>query len=315
MKQKQLPLLKNANTDHLSGSNIDTDETGKVVEMADYYPFGALRLDHTTTAYRNPYKFTGKELDGDSGLYYYSARYYNAEIGRFISQDPWEGDLKDPQSLNRYSYVRNNPLRYIDPTGQFVVDKSLLDNKLNSDLTCNADCVLGSNSTSSNTVDYSNFESEIIDESGNPKQYDFSRLTDTDDMMETGITGGIVSKIPIVGKLLKLTKKNFFETSENTQASISNISASEAKRIQNAADRIQQDINVVGSRARGTAKADSDWDYVVEGLTKNLKDKIKNSLPKGEGGGKLNGTKWSGMDLDKGPLIKSKPYIKFTPKK
>lgn len=123
-------------TDHLSGTSIETDANGKVIEMTDYYPFGEIRIDQsldsngtaTPTGYKNPYKFTGKELDADIGLYYYGARYYNPAIGRFVSMDPWEGDLKDPQSLNKYSYVRNNPLRYVDPTGELfetIVDLAL----------------------------------------------------------------------------------------------------------------------------------------------------------------------------------------------
>ncbi|PIZ70845.1 hypothetical protein COY07_06070 [Candidatus Peregrinibacteria bacterium CG_4_10_14_0_2_um_filter_43_11] len=53
---------------------------------------------------------------------YYGARYYDPVIGRFTSMDPWEGDLKDPQTLNKYSYARNNPVRYVDPTGEKVSD-------------------------------------------------------------------------------------------------------------------------------------------------------------------------------------------------
>ena len=52
------------------------------------------------------------------GLYFYNARYYDPTIGRFISADTLIQAPFDPQSLNRYSYVRNNPLRYVDPTGR-----------------------------------------------------------------------------------------------------------------------------------------------------------------------------------------------------
>ena len=62
--------------------------------------------------------FTGKELDDETGLNYYGARYYDAKIGRFVSIDPWEGNLTDPQSLNKYSYTLNNPLKFNDPTGK-----------------------------------------------------------------------------------------------------------------------------------------------------------------------------------------------------
>ncbi len=60
--------------------------------------------------------FTGQRLDA-TGLYYYNARYYDATIGRFISPDSIVPDPFNPQSLNRYSYCLNNPLKYVDPSG------------------------------------------------------------------------------------------------------------------------------------------------------------------------------------------------------
>ena len=63
------------------------------------------------------HKFTGQELDDETGLYYYGARFYDPAIGRFISADSIVPDFSNPQSLNRYSYVFNNPLSYRDPNG------------------------------------------------------------------------------------------------------------------------------------------------------------------------------------------------------
>ncbi len=114
--------------DHLTGSNVDTDDTGNLIQLLDYYPYGDTRLDEQSSSYANDYKFTGKEKDEDTGLYYYEARYYDSGIGRFISLDPWFGDIYDPQSLNKYAYVRNNPLKYVDETGevyQKIVDWAL----------------------------------------------------------------------------------------------------------------------------------------------------------------------------------------------
>jgi RHS repeat-associated protein len=63
-------------------------------------------------------KFTGQRLDG-TGLYYYGARYYDANIGRFISADTIVPNPANPQCFNRYSYCLNNPLKYTDPTGHW----------------------------------------------------------------------------------------------------------------------------------------------------------------------------------------------------
>ena len=104
--------------DHLGSSTVITDSTGAKVQALAYFPYGATRTNQsfTTPAVDVPYKYTGQELDS-TGLYYYEARYYDPVIGRFISPDTIVPDLLDPQSLNRYSYVYNNPLRYTDPTG------------------------------------------------------------------------------------------------------------------------------------------------------------------------------------------------------
>jgi RHS repeat-associated protein len=69
------------------------------------------------------YKFTGKERDTESGLDYFEARHYASTLGRFMSVDPvviTPERKVDPQQLNRYAYVRNNPLRLVDPTGEIL---------------------------------------------------------------------------------------------------------------------------------------------------------------------------------------------------
>ena len=67
--------------------------------------------------------FTGKERDAETGLDYFGARYFSGAQGRFLSSDPvtiTPERLRDPQQLNAYAYVRNNPLRFIDPTGKIL---------------------------------------------------------------------------------------------------------------------------------------------------------------------------------------------------
>ncbi len=89
----------------------------------DYFPFGAPILDSDTGDDR--YQFTGKERDAESGLDNFGARYMASTMGRFMSADPFTvtpGRVVDPQQLNLYAYVRNNPLRHIDPTGMLIDD-------------------------------------------------------------------------------------------------------------------------------------------------------------------------------------------------
>jgi RHS repeat-associated protein len=69
-------------------------------------------------------RFTGKERDTESGNDYFEARYYASSTGRMISPDPsglYYADPSNPQSLNLYSYVLNNPLTYTDPSGEECV--------------------------------------------------------------------------------------------------------------------------------------------------------------------------------------------------
>ena len=92
------------------GSNIvSTDDNQNVLARYEYDVFGAIRNETGTSD--NTRKFTGKEFDADSNLYYYGARYYDPYIGRFTQRDPI-GD-----GVNWYAYTYNNPLRFIDPDG------------------------------------------------------------------------------------------------------------------------------------------------------------------------------------------------------
>ena len=76
--------------------------------------------DYAPHSVSDVYRLTGKERDSESGLDYFGARYMASTMGRFMSPDPsqlYDADLGNPQSLNLYSYVRNNPLINVDPTG------------------------------------------------------------------------------------------------------------------------------------------------------------------------------------------------------
>src|SRR2546425_5632828 len=124
VKQVSNGLVDYYHQDHLGSSSVVTHgTTGAQEENITYYPYGAARTNTsgTTPPTDVPYKYNGKELDNSTGLSFYGARYYEATLGRFISADTIVPSAADPQSLNRYSYVRNNPIVLTDPTGHFSI--------------------------------------------------------------------------------------------------------------------------------------------------------------------------------------------------
>ncbi|ULQ59742.1 RHS domain-containing protein [Brucepastera parasyntrophica] len=96
-------------TDHLGTSEAVTDASGLIVWEANYEAFGSVLRTSGTMAFAASY--TGKELDEDTGLYYFNARWYDSSLGKFITEDP----ARD--GTNWYEYCRNNPLKYVDPDG------------------------------------------------------------------------------------------------------------------------------------------------------------------------------------------------------
>jgi RHS repeat-associated protein len=91
--------------------------SGAITLAKNYRPYGDL-LSSAGSA-DTAYDFTGEWRD-NTGLIYLRARYYEPTVGRFISRDPWQGDLFTPMSYNLWAYAYANPLRYTDPSGEFV---------------------------------------------------------------------------------------------------------------------------------------------------------------------------------------------------
>jgi len=102
-------------TDHLGSSSVITDQSGGSVQSIYYYPYGEIHTNSGTDVARH--KFTGQEWDAETGLYYYGARYYDPRLVRFTSADTIVPSAFDPQALNRYSYVLNNPIILKDLDG------------------------------------------------------------------------------------------------------------------------------------------------------------------------------------------------------
>ncbi len=108
-------------TDHLGGTNVLTDGTGLVKRILEYKPYGEYSRNQAvnlpTDEEQAWYAFTSQYHDEESELYYYNARYYDPELGRFIQADTIVPYPANPQAFNRYTYVANNPVNLVDPSG------------------------------------------------------------------------------------------------------------------------------------------------------------------------------------------------------
>ncbi|MFV0546126.1 MAG: RHS repeat-associated core domain-containing protein, partial [Bacteroides sp.] len=107
--------------DHLGNNRVVAQADGSVLQASHYYPFGMTFTENNTgDSKAQPYKYNGKEFDGERGLnvYDYSARYMDPALGRFMTVDPM---AEKYPSLTPYHYCANNPLIFIDPDGRKIV--------------------------------------------------------------------------------------------------------------------------------------------------------------------------------------------------
>ncbi|WP_253692045.1 MULTISPECIES: RHS repeat-associated core domain-containing protein [unclassified Treponema] len=116
-------------SDHLGSAQFVTDWNGRQYEHIEYTPYGELWIEETAPGIdKLPFRFTGKELDEETGLYYYGARYLDPKYSRWLSGDPalgdymagssvGEGGIYNTVNFNVYHYGGNNPIKYVDPTG------------------------------------------------------------------------------------------------------------------------------------------------------------------------------------------------------
>ncbi|MDR2948024.1 MAG: hypothetical protein LBV71_02330, partial [Prevotella sp.] len=121
-------------SDHLGSSSLITDLDGEVVQHVEYVPFGEVFIEERNNTWNTPYLFNAKELDEETGLYYYGARYYDPRTSIWLSVDalatynPFEkenfidgqhnGGVYNSFNLNVYSYCYQNPIKLIDPNGK-----------------------------------------------------------------------------------------------------------------------------------------------------------------------------------------------------
>ncbi len=108
-----------AQNDHLGSTRLLTQLSGSGQNSWDYYPFGEI----VTSGYDTTHLFTGDEHDTETGLDHTWFRQYSSSLGRWMTPDPGglaAVDAANPQSWNRYAYVENDPMDYLDPLGLFL---------------------------------------------------------------------------------------------------------------------------------------------------------------------------------------------------
>ena len=102
-------------SDHLGSTSYITDAKANITQFDAYLPYGELLVDEHSSSEEMPYKFNGKELDQETGLYYYGARYMNPVTSLWYGVDPL---AEKYSNFNSYCYTYSNPIRYIDPDGK-----------------------------------------------------------------------------------------------------------------------------------------------------------------------------------------------------
>ena len=101
--------------DHLGSTALVTDNDGNVVQSVAYIPYGEVFIEERNGTWNTPYLFNGKELDEETGLYYYGARYLNPTNGMWLSVDPL---FKKYVGMSPYNYCAGNPVKLVDPDGK-----------------------------------------------------------------------------------------------------------------------------------------------------------------------------------------------------
>ena len=116
-----VPALYFYHPDHLGSTAMVTDLDGHITQNVVYIPYGEVFVEERNGSWASPYLFNAKELDEETGLYYYGARYLNPSIALWLSTDPLQG--KYP-GMSPYNYCAGNPVKLVDPDGKdWVMNK------------------------------------------------------------------------------------------------------------------------------------------------------------------------------------------------
>ena len=108
-------------SDHLGSTSVTANASGSLYGRLLYKAWGEQRWSSGTTP--TTYRYTGQRRESSLGLYYYGARWYDPNLSRWLQPDTIIPGPYNPQDWDRYGYCRNNPIRYIDPTGHYTEEE------------------------------------------------------------------------------------------------------------------------------------------------------------------------------------------------
>lgn len=283
-------VTKYQHTDALGSPVAVSDQMAAVIERTQWEPYGAAL---NKPSY-NGVGYTGHVMDGATGLTNMQQRYYDPQVGRFLSTDPVAANSTTGANFNRYWYANNNPYKFTDPDGRESACFST---------------GLGCGLRPYTAEDKKNM---AIAMGGLAAMVALPFVAWEAGMAVLANPGAVVTAGEIAAGAAGVTGvASRFNVSAGAGAKLGNILASQAQRIQNAANRSGQTITLVGSRAAGTAGAKSDWDYVIN-ANAATRNSLSRSLP---GAGNMKEGVRPNIDVFKGEVDKARPFLEFRPQK
>ncbi|MFE1630924.1 RHS repeat-associated core domain-containing protein [Brevibacillus reuszeri] len=234
-----------------------SDGTGQELNSYAYDTWG--NVISKTEGMSNPYQYSGEPYDEKTGFYYLRARYYDPKVGRFISEDTYKGAVDNPLSLNRYAYVSNNPLRFVDPSGHVACEGA----------------IGGCNKESAGGKYYKDIRDltpeEQIQILEDPRYSDGDKIRVG--LLMFARTIGLVNGggVPVATNASRYTNV----PAKLPQGVAGQQFSQAAVLIRERVGSISSDIFVQGSRAKGTATASSDIDFGIRVSTEKFNDLIK----------------------------------------
>lgn len=306
--------------DHLGNVRITRNSQEYNVDQSlEYYPSGVL-FDRSTEKSRQPYMFGGKELVNMHGLneYDFISRWQDPVVSSFTSMDLL---CEKYYSVSPYVYCMNNPIKFVDPTGMSIEDGNGIFGRIQSFFKDLFTLKIDTSSEETKNATVERYEQQLTTignlnkgvETMNDIVSTVNPIGSATLTLLRASNGQEISTGDVAFSIMEIAPIGIIEKgAKAAKTANSIIKASDLLRIENAATRIGKPINVVGSRASGTAGVLSDWDYVIEGLNSSLWSKIKNSLP---GAKSAIDNIPRNIDLIKTPLDKTKPYITVYPRK